>query len=208
MNFIVHIKELAINWNAISSIATLLMAIATFATILYSKKQIKEIRRQWYEANRARLAFNVVTYKSVILLKIENIGKESIRDLTLNINEEFLNKMVIRELVSSLQKICNKRMCLSPGRSMYYILSSKYEVQHSTIEGHSYSREEINRHLDSIINEPLIITGLYNGEKISEKIIISQYLGSVVVDNNEVIKLDNIYQELKKMNNILRRKGF
>lgn len=43
----------SIDWTAVSAIATLLMTIATFITIIYSRKQMKEIQRQWEENNKA-----------------------------------------------------------------------------------------------------------------------------------------------------------
>ena len=54
-------------WTMISAIATAVMALATFITIVITLWQIKENQR-------ARLIFSIVRKDDYVCLKIENIG--------------------------------------------------------------------------------------------------------------------------------------
>ena len=195
----------SINWTALSSIATAVMAIVTFITIYYNRKQIKEIQRQWNETNRARLAFSIVALNRFFYLKIENVGNETAYDVRISINASFLDKMLIQDFKNFLYNLCQKKLFLPPNKVMYYLLSPIYISSSLTIQHTSYSCQEINSNLDILINEPFVITGTYNGNrKITETLTINQCTGSVVVDSPKVQKLDDIYKELKNMNRKLQ----
>ena len=52
--------KLPIDWVAISAIATALMTIVTFFTLIQNRKQLNELKRQWHEANNAKLIFSII----------------------------------------------------------------------------------------------------------------------------------------------------
>ena len=105
----------SIDWTAVSAIATLLMTIATFITIIYSRKQMKEIQRQWEENNKARLAFSIISESGLFMLKIENAGNRTAYDVHINIDDEFIDKMLIADFANQLKELSEKKMVLRPG---------------------------------------------------------------------------------------------
>ena len=85
----------SVDWTAVSAIATLLMTIATFVTIIYTRKQMKEVQKQWEETNKAHLAFSIISDSGLFMLKIENAGNRTAYDVHIDIDDEFINKKLI-----------------------------------------------------------------------------------------------------------------
>lgn len=188
----------SIDWTAVSAIATLLMTIATFVTIVYNRKQINEIQRQWREENKARLIFSIISDNGLFLLKIENIGKEVAYDTRISINNSFLDKMLIQDFKDSLLNLCDKKMYLPPKRIIYCIIHPTYSSGTTVTKHASYSCEQTNQVLDTLINEPIIITGEFSGkEKVMETLTINNSTGSIIVNSPEVKEMDKINKELK-----------
>lgn len=192
----------SIDWTAVSAIATLLMTIATFVTIIYNRKQIKEIQRQWHEEHKARLLFSIVVYNGMFLLKIENAGKRVAYNIHLNINDSFLNKMLVKNSRERITNIFGKNLYMQPGRIIYCSISPIYGTDSlCTQDGLSYSREQINNNLDILIKEPIVLTGSYNNkEVINEQFTIDDFIGSIVVQDPISEAIDDCNKTLKKIN--------
>lgn len=175
----------SIDWTAISAIATLLMTIATFVTIIYNRKQIKEIQRQWYEEHKARLLFSIVAYNGLFLLKIENAGARPAYNIHLKINDSFLDNMLIKSSRDRMINMLSKNLYMQPGRIIYCSISPTYGTGClQTNDGLSYSSEQINKNLNILIKEPIILTGSYNNtEVINEQFTIDDFIGSIVVQD-------------------------
>lgn len=196
---------LPIDWTAISAIATLLMTIATFVTILYNRKQLKEIQRQWVETNGARLAFSIIASNGLLYLKIENVGNETAYNVKISINKTFLNKILVQDYKNFLCELCEKEICIPPKRVIYYALSPIYTSKSRSTQHASYYSEEINKNLDILIDEPFIVTGTYNeNKKITEILTINQSTGSIIVNTPEVEELLNINKTLLNINKIFK----
>ena len=175
----------SIDWTAVSAVATLLMTIATFVTIVYNRKQIKETQRQWHEENKARLLFSIVVYNGLFLLKIENAGKRSAYNIHIEINDSFLDNMLIKSSRDRMINMLSKNLYMQPGRIIYCSISPTYGTGClQTNDGLSYSSEQINKNLDILIKEPIILTGSYNNtEVINEQFTIEDFIGSIVVQD-------------------------
>ena len=196
----------SIDWTAVSAIATLLMTIATFITIIYSRKQMKEIQRQWEEKNKARLAFSIISESGLFMLKIENAGNRTAYDVHINIDDEFIDKMLIADFANQLKGLSEKKMVLRPGRILYYAISpiqSDKANTHTTQNG-SYSHSEVNDNLNIIFKEPIIIKGSYNEhEKINECFSIDDFVGSIIVYSQTEKGLKEISKQVKELSKTL-----
>lgn len=136
---------ISINWTAISSVATAVMAFATFLTIYYNRKQIKEMQKQWYEANKARIIFSIISYRKLFLLKIENIGNETAYNVQISINDSFKNKMLVVEYKERLNNLSKKRLYMPPHNAIYYQLSPVYISGTLNTEYSTYNSEQDKR---------------------------------------------------------------
>ncbi len=80
-----------IDWTAVSAIATLIMAIATFFTIRQNKKQLDEMKRQWSEERKPRIRLSIENYGIHCYLKVENLGVVPAYNVKLTIDPQSVN---------------------------------------------------------------------------------------------------------------------
>lgn len=80
-----------IDWAAVSAIATLVMAIATFFTIRQSRKQLDEMKRQWDEERKPRIRLSIENYGMHCYLKVENLGLVQANNVKLSIDPQSVN---------------------------------------------------------------------------------------------------------------------
>lgn len=79
-------SNLPIDWVAISAVATALMTLVTFFTLIQNRKQLNELKRQWHEANNAKLIFSIIiTDNYLICLEVKNIGNSIAKDIKFSI---------------------------------------------------------------------------------------------------------------------------
>ncbi len=196
-----------LDWTAVSAITTLLMTLATFTTVIFSRKQIKEIRRQWIEDNKARLEFSIVNIGKSFFLKIENVGKRMAYNVNIKINDNFLNKMLIERNKEMLVNISNKIIHLQPNRVFYFPISPCKDFNGTIVSGgKKYTKETINPNIDILMYEPIEITGKYcDSEIINEKFTIDEFIGSIIINSPELIELKNIVDELNNINDTLEK---
>lgn len=77
-----------IDWNALTAVGTILLAIATFITIRQNSKQLSEIRNQREEDIRARIDCSIIEWHNCYFFKIQNIGR-NLDDLSEKIIEYY-----------------------------------------------------------------------------------------------------------------------
>lgn len=196
----------SVDWTAVSAIATLLMTIATFVTIIYTRKQMKEVQKQWEETNKAHLAFSIISDSGLFILKIENTGNRTAYDVHINIDDEFINKMLITDFADQLKGLSEKKMVLQPGRSLYYAISPIRSDKDGTITTHNgtYSHNDVNKNLNIILKEHIFIKGGYNEhEKINECFSIDDFVGSIIVYSQTEKGLNEIGKQVKELSKIL-----
>lgn len=66
--------NISIDWVAFGTIATFTMAIATFWSLYQNRKQLRELKRQWNEQNRAKVTPILIRKGNKIHLRIRNIS--------------------------------------------------------------------------------------------------------------------------------------
>lgn len=144
-----------IDWNAISAIISFLMVIATFLTLFYNQKRLRE-------ENRARLNFRIITYNHAYFLEIYNSGKKDAYDVNLTINEDFLEQLP-DDAVECFRSILSTFYVKSNDSIFLYI---------------GFCEKIINLWKDKDLK--ILINGKYNNSyKINEILITKQFIGKI-----------------------------
>lgn len=186
-----------LDWDAISTIVTAIMALIALISVLQNKKQFRN-------ENRARLVFEIISYQNEFMLKIMNVGKSTAYDVKMCFKSNLIENHYAESIKSNFEQINKKKLVMAPGRCIYILLSPAYTSKQSshTIGGQKYSTESINTWLDKYKDEKIVITGCYCRKyKIKEKIAITDFLGpSAIIYDNNTIALHDIKKELKQNN--------
>ena len=106
-------------WSALSAIATAVMAVLTYCTITQSKKQLKEMKRQWDEDIRPVIEISPVVPSFAkrddsLSIEIKNIGRGVASNVKLNIEQSFIEAFPIEEVRNRLVEINNSTFQILP----------------------------------------------------------------------------------------------
>ena len=99
-----------IDWTAISAIATLVMAFATFLALGQSRKQLSEMKRQWLEEQKPNIEATLVHSPNAIgvdstCIQLFNYGKGIANNISISFDDTFLNQMPFQSLRNHLIEI-------------------------------------------------------------------------------------------------------
>ena len=175
--------------------ATYLSAIASFTMIYFTWRTLREMQRQWSEANRARLTFAIVVYDGVFLLKITNCGTATAYNITVHFNIDFIENHFSNIIKDALQLLSHKPFCIEAGISKYYYISPTYTDGTCTIGGKEiYTSEEIKQWLDEHKSDKIEITGMYcDCFDIKEVFSIDEYInGGIIVRDDLSLAVERI----------------
>lgn len=197
----------SIDWTAVSSIATAIMAIATFITIYYNRKQIKEIQREWDESNRAILEISIIATDTMYVLKIQNIGNQTASHICVKIDDTFLNAMLLEDAKKILKDLSAQKKILLPHASLYYGLSPLLFTEEFKTTNHSYQQKEIFTNVKSLLKTPLHIIVEYNNHKIDKTFTINDYVDSFIIYEPIETSLMQISNSLNSIKKSLLSKG-
>ena len=177
-----------IDWTAVSAIATLVMALATFITIRQNKKQLKELQRQWNEANRARLTFSIVVINGLYLLKITNYGTATAYNISIKLRGDLVDNHFSDSIKDWAQALESKPFCIEAGVSKHYDISPISGYENCCIHGKTYSGAQIDKWLEEHKGDKISITGKYcDRYDISEEFSIEDFINGAMVVNNELV---------------------
>ena len=193
-----------IDWVAISSLLTFAMVIITVCTLWQNNKQLKEIKRQWSEQNRARLNISIVAKNNIFALKISNVGKSTAYGIDIKISQNFIDCLYSDYVKNTFEKLNNKKYILEAGNDKYIYISPVYgQSSHTINNSENYSGEEINKWLDSNKNTPISITGVYcDLYKIDETFCIDDFIiNSIIVNDALTVAIQNIKEGTVVQNN-------
>jgi len=196
--------NLPIDWVAVSAIATALMTFVTFFTLIQNRKQLNELKRQWHEANNAKLIFSIIIIdKFLICLEVKNIGNSLAKDIKFSINNSFLDKLIHSRLKETFVNLNNHSLFLKPNDKKQYLLChtiSSVDTLQYELYGTNISVEQSDKNYDELINEPIIIEGKYNEtEIIYEEFKIKNFISGSIIDYDNITKgLNKIAKALEK----------
>lgn len=119
-----------IDWSAIAAIVSFCMIILTFISLLQSRKQLKEMKRQWDENNRPNICINVIVYNKAYFLQIANIGNVDATNVRLKFNEEFISN-IKSQIQSYYNAINDSSFFVESGNKRYMYIGWCEEINES-----------------------------------------------------------------------------
>lgn len=202
-------KELDLNiidWTAVSSVASLLMVIATFIALWQSRKQISEMKRQWNEERKARLVLNFISYHDWVVLQITNIGKEPAYNIKANFNSDFLNRIFIEKYREEIVSHQNQTFYLEP-KGCYNILITSVNRNHlNSLLDYKCDKDELDILMSDLAKEPLFLELSYNNSIYKERMVLNDFFGSIIIEDPIVENISSLNQSLKELTDTLKKK--
>lgn len=166
------------NWNAISAISNIVLAIIAVVTLAFSILLMVKQNKQRKDEIRARLMFSFFRWKDQYYLKVENIGKEPAYDINLIVTGKPVKDSLYKTIVDIFSDLATKKFAIPAGKSKYFLISPAVEMGADLKLGsdrHSYV--EIKEWLDQYGDEPIYIRGKYNNKyKIDESMSIKEHI--------------------------------
>lgn len=109
-------------WTAFSAIATFVMTIATFLTLIQSKRQLKEMKSQWDESIRPRIEISLVTPpfaipQGSIAIMLKNIGGSTAEINSVKILGDFFQRLDNELLTEKYKCFSNRKIYLATNES-------------------------------------------------------------------------------------------
>ncbi len=190
-----------INWDAISSIVTAIMAILAGLTLWISYKQRRDDLR-------ARLSFEIISWEHLFLLKVTNIGQETAYNVQLNITGEPIEDNYSQNTRMAFEELKKRNIAMTPGRSLYFMLSDIYSRNSNhQIGNEQFSSEQVNEWLDSHIDKHIHIDGSYCCKySINETFSMLDFIGckSIIVSSPTELALMQLSKGISCKNDFHR----
>lgn len=175
-----------INWNALTAVGTILLAIATFITIRQNSKQLSEIRNQREEDIRARIDCSIIEWHNCYFFKIQNIGRSLAYNIQLIFSGNPIFTNPFRTLTEMYLDLQNKKLMLSPGAKTYFLLIPKEQSQLEWTDKNKKEgqpTENITEWIRKNENEQIVLTGSYNDKYLIDiKMSLREFLANGSVD--------------------------
>lgn len=159
-----NIDIYTIDWVTISALITAIMAIIAGIALHQNSLQLKELKKQWEEKNRARLTFSIVARQDMFLLKITNAGQQTAYDIELNFSNNFIDNHFSEQVKNTYKKIQNTKFAIESGDSKFFFISPIYKEDtslHDIGKNEHYTGKDINQWLDTNSANLIDITGQY-----------------------------------------------
>ena len=145
-------------WTAASAVATAVMAWFTYETIQNSKRQVEEMKREWEKENRPYLEILPVSLpfsskEGGLAIEIRNIGNKTATDITISIDNDFINGFPVESIKQRIDKICSEKYRVLPNGSKTLIISViRIMNNKSTLFGKPISDKEL-KELTEYLND-------------------------------------------------------
>ena len=182
-------------WIMISSIATAMMAIATFVTIAITLHQNRE-------AVRARLLFSIVLKDDYVLLKVTNVGNSVATRVQIHFSKNFHDMLLTNARKEMFRNLENTAISIDAQESKYYRIIPAYNSTYSFFndgDSEQYSLGDVQKWHREHNKEVFEISGKYNGRyHFREKLSIYSFLNVGAVEINEIAAV------LRKQNEVLK----
>lgn len=175
-------------FSNLSSIATLMTAIATLATVLL----------MFYE-RKARIIVSIEPLEKIYFLKIENVGKSTAKNIKIHINNEYIKTLYNKQWRDILVRIQSRKFHLCAGKVKYYPIVHCY----SSYDKGIYTKEIINNWHNNNKYKIMRIVVEYNGwHYLEEELCIDNFDSEAALIPTPDIKQ---IRELSAIKKILRK---
>lgn len=191
-----------IDWNAISSIITLVALIIALISLRQNSKQLKEMKRQWDEENRPNINISIAISQAWFVLKISNIGKKDAFNINIKFNDEFIESIPDRNFKKGYLSLQSKPFFIEKGKSKYFMIDSCKETKNNwkdkdgtiVVTGTYCNKYTINETLD--INEFIIESSLKVNDELTT---IMEYIKQgLIVQNNGYMPIQKSLDAIAK----------
>lgn len=186
----------SINWTAVGAIATGIMAIATFVTIIQNQIQMKEL-------SRPRLIFSIISSDGFYCLKIHNVGSLPAYGIRLEINKEFIDCLYAKYFQDVFRSIQSHEFSLDSHEyrffpiscwengSAHYIPGELAPITDAVIKGWKQAHKDTS----------IIISGKYCKKyRIHQELKVSNAMtDSIFLENHEERTLDKISNSMSSI---------
>lgn len=181
---VIKLNLTTVDWTAVAAVMSFLMIVVTLISLCQSKQQLKELKRQWEEANRPRLTFGVVRWHGLFLLKITNVGNVVATDIKLRFEEEYLSSLFERcaEMLRGLER----PFCIEAKGTKYYLIGASKGGQ-LAVGNKIMSENEVDKWVDEHVSDLIKITGSYGGKySVTECFSIEMFLNKGIVYEDSI----------------------
>ncbi|MBM6992833.1 MAG: hypothetical protein I3J02_06165 [Prevotella sp.] len=179
------------NWNILSAIANICIAILAFITYLYTRSQGKKQDKLRFEDVRARLSFSIIVWHDHYMLKVTNVGKETAYNIELNVSGSPISDNLFSFVKKVFANLLHTTICVEAGQSVFYLVSPTENASGSFgIDGQQQvGAKDIRAWLKKHDKEDIIITGKYNNRHIiNERFCIRDYAQYGAFEHKEAIE--------------------
>lgn len=145
----IYIDWSAIDWNALTAIGTILLAIITYCTVRQNKSQLKEMKRQWEVEHSPDLDFALISLpyrwpEESLAIEITNFGSGIAENIKLRLDKGFINDFPIESVREKACKIEQSEYRILPGKSQI-IPICRFDTNHANCDklfGQKVSKKE------------------------------------------------------------------
>ena len=189
-----------INWEAVSAISQIVLAVVTVAALVFSIYQNWQLRKQKHEDERARLSISIIERNGYYQLRITNVGLQTAYNIILKFNKEFL-EIIKKNYFFEWENIQARPFIIERGNSLYLdILLIILIEEIKRLNNTDISTLKAKGHhniawLKQYGNKMITVNGSYNGAyKIKEELSLLDFiiLGVEKDENPIVDALNNI----------------
>lgn len=193
-------------WTAASVIVSAIMAIATFWTVIESRRQLKETKRQWNEDHRPRLIISVISTDEYFMFKVENVGNDVAKNVKFKFNEFLKEKLVSQSSCNYFRNIEDKVYHLSPGASKHFLIISTYGFDYLNYPstGESITEFDLRKWVDANLDESINVSCNYWGGNPKSQYSEVQRMKIKDLYNNSVRVIDDEVGALLAINTTLK----
>lgn len=160
------------DWNALTAVGTLLLAFITYLTVKQNDSQLKEMKRQWKDAQSPDLDFTLIYLpyclsKESLAIEIKNFGKGIADDIRLVLDKDFIEKFPHKAVREHASKIAKKTYRVLPGETKVIPIC---QLHNSWSEGIKLFGQSVNEKERTMIHQYLAdftfsLECTYNGNK-------------------------------------------
>lgn len=176
-----------VNWDAVSAISNIVMAVIAFTSLGFSFYLLYKERKQRVEDNRSRIDCSIIKHMHGYYLCIENVGKETAYDIKVNVCGLPIENNLYEFVKKVFLDLKGTSFILKRGAKRYFYISPsimEYDIRLPWKE--KKTKDEINNWLKEYDDKTITITGKYNNKyPIKEEFSIRDFniLGTFQIPN-------------------------
>lgn len=111
-----------INWDAISAISNILMALIAFGSLGFSFYLLNREKRLREEDLRARVDCSIIKHFNAYYLLVENVGKETAYKVNIQVKGKIIDCSLYKQVKDIFEELKEKDLIIKSGDKKYFFL--------------------------------------------------------------------------------------